>query len=198
MESRRKLIREAVKGILKGKTAAGDKVYSNLSSPTWRQQLPAIVIYSRSEAVETFNVAPKEYKHTLQLAIEAIAYGNEDPAAKDLLEDLLDQIGEDITREMHRDETLGETINVFGKKTALIDSMDLRSMEFQFEGDGARPTGSLTLVFDLVYYEMRPASMEEQAGISDLETINAKWKVGHHDSAPDNIVEAEDNLENLN
>jgi hypothetical protein len=194
MASRRMAIRNAMQAALKGTTLAGQNVFSNLSSTSWREQFPCIVIYTQSESIEQSNTAPPEFIKTLQIAVQVLAEGSEDPNSGVYAEDIVDTIADQVETELNRDSRLGDFTTPTGKVEALLDSLTLTGMDFQFEGEGAKPVASARLEYEAVYHEFRPGSLEEQPGVGDFKTINAKWKVGHNNSAPDNVVEAEDTV----
>lgn len=195
MASRRVQIREAIRQKLLNKTDAEGRVFSNLSSAYWSEQLPVICIFTLSEDVEVLNTAPREYRRSIEVAIEIAAQGSENPdGLKVTTEDQLDKISDQVELELNRDETLGEIIDAAGKTVALVDELILGSIEFEFRGEGVKPTGFSRLVYSVVYHEMRPGSLEEQDNIGTLEKVHVDWKVGHHNSPPDNVVEATDDL----
>lgn len=194
MGSRRKAIRKKVAELLKGKTLAGDKVFSNMTTAQWNEDLPEIVIYTRSETVEETSTAPREYKRTLELGIEITASGSQTPETESLAEDIVDDIAEQVETELNRDETLDEIDNALGKKVALVDALILDVLGFEFRGEGAKPTAACVMIFRVMYHEMRPGSIDDQPGVGTLKTVHAEWKVGHHKSEPDNVVEATDDI----
>ena len=195
MASRRKEIRQAVVAALKGNTAAGDEVYSNLSSAIWREQLPQIVVYQRSEDIETLNVSPKEYKKTLELAVEIIGEGSETPDTQSVLvEDLVDDIADEVEELLSIDDTLADFEDPLGKIVALVDELILIDTEFEFRGDGAKPVASVKLIYNALYTEYRPGTTDDQ-DISEMNSMNVKYRVGHNDSSPDDVVELEDDLD---
>lgn len=206
MSVRRKGIRQGVVGILKAANSGtglgngvGLNIFSSQASPNWKEDLPLVVVYARSETITELNVSPREYRRNLQLVFEVIAEAPEDPNSADgtLLEDLLDDIAEEIETELNRDETVGELAKLYGNSCKLVDALVLNNVEFEFRGDGALPTGSAILVYDVTYHEYRPAHMDQQtdvANIADFELVVAEWFVGHHDDAPDTVVEATDEV----
>ena len=200
MSARRKAIRKAIQTLLKGKTDAGQNVFSNLSSPSWREDLPSVVIYTRSEDIEAQDVSPREYKRTVELAVEIMAEGPEDPNTSDgtFLEDALDDIAEQVEVELNRDERIGVFTNPLGKMIALVDELILNNVEFEYTEEGERPTGSVRMIYNVVYYEHRPATIDEQVvafNIDDLEKVHIDWVVGHHQEDPDNVIEAKDDVD---
>ena len=190
MASRRMEIRKKLVEFLKGKTDAGNNVFPNLSTPFWSENLPAIAVYPRSESVEMFSVAPKEWTRTLEMAVEIVAKGPEVPCpltgGTQFLEDALDLIAAQVECELSRDDTVGCT----------ADDINLISSEFQFEGDGEAPIGSARLVYNVIYHTMVPESQDKQSGLSDFKKVAADWQVGHHDDAPDETdIEAQDEVD---
>lgn len=196
MANRRKLIRKRVREVLLNQTDAGSKVYSNLSSPHWGENTPEIAIFTRSETIEDLGTAPKEYKRTLELAIEIVAEGTETPNENDgkLVEDIVDDIAEQVEAALEKDETLGE-IPGSDPACVYIDELFLNNVEFQFE-IGQKPTASARLIYSVIYYEARPKNLELQDNVTDFEGVDARWDVGHHDSPPNkDDKEAEDIFE---
>lgn len=194
MSSRRKAIRKAIQALLLDKTGAGARVFSNLSSSMWCEELPQIAVFSRSEDIREMNVAPREYERRLELAIEIVAEGSEGPNSGDFVEDILDDIAEQVETELNRDESIAEIEDVFGNPVKLVDALILKTVEFDFVGEGKKPTGSARLVYDVVYHEHRPKSIDEQTGIDDFKTAHVDWSVGHHSAEPDAVVEAQDDI----
>src|SRR5947209_4166802 len=86
MSHKRTLIRQAAVTKLSGATAAGTRVYSNVSLPLDELELPAINLYTLSESSEEFNVGPPRLRRNLKLACEITAEANSS------LDDTLDSI----------------------------------------------------------------------------------------------------------
>jgi len=189
MSLTRKVIREKVKELLAGRTTAGDQVFTNQATAAWYESLPAVLIYPRTEDIELFAVSPREYKRVLQLAIEVQAKTTKEKSA----EDFLDEICHEIEYEMARDERLATKI-VNEKEVALVDEMVLSGIEFDFEADGSSTIGAARMNFNVVYYETTP-SPEQVQGLGDFQKVFADWKIGHHDSAPDVVVDAQDEVD---
>jgi len=187
----RKLIRKKIISILKGKTAAGDRVHDNESTATWEEELaigPVILIYPRSEPAEEFAVAPKELKRTLEVAIECIAQGPESSDEKSngpSLSDILDDLTHEVECELSRDDTLGDTAS----------DIILTNTEFEFESRGAVPFGSARLLYTVTYYTLTPENLAKQVGVAALKKLDVDWKVGHDDDAPDTETEANDSID---
>jgi hypothetical protein len=157
----RRLIREHIQKLLKNKTAVGDRVFSNRSTPASIEELPLINIYTKSESVDPHNEAPKSYRRSLNLVLEVIGVGRDDCA----LEDLVDSIADEIEKELENDETLD------GK----ADKLSLTGLQYTVEPDGQSPVGSLVLNYSIIYYqEVGPDCFPP------FETMSVDYKIGHH------------------
>ncbi len=181
-------IRKKVVELLKGKTHAGEHVFSNSAVPPWHEELPVILVYPRSEDISEYAIAPRELKRELQLAIEIVAAGPEEkpgaevPEGQLSLEDILDQIAEQVEFEMSKDETLGR----------LADDSILTGVEFDFDSSGGESIGSCRMTYKTTYYRPSP-DLEPDYPV--LKKVGAKYKVGHDNAAPDNVVEGEDSVD---
>lgn len=187
MASQRKIIRKKIQAILKGKTDVGDKVFTNQASPTWDKDLPVIIVYPQSEPAELFNQAPRAIKKDLLVVFEVIAKGPEilEDDAKPTVEDQLDDILEQIECALSPDHTLG----------GVADTHILSGTEFEFASEGAFVIGHARVTYTVTYVEDSPKTIDKQSGISDFKKVEASYKVGHHDSGPDEITEAKDNID---
>lgn len=155
--------------MLKGKTIAGARVYTNQAAATWVEELPVILIYVKSEDVIKFNQAPRELRYDMQVVIEIIAKGTEAPFADDdtTVEDILDDIIEVVKCVMARSETLDGT----------ADDSILTAIEFDFVGDGQKPVGAARMVYNVTYVEASPQETCPQEGLGDFETVNVDYNL---------------------
>jgi len=198
MSLQRKAIRKAIADILRKEengvyvTDAKDQVFTSQTTPSWVDDLPVILIYTRSEDVEVFNEAPREWKRMVNFVIEVLAKGPEEPNQEDVtaetefLDDVLDKITSQIECELSRDDTLNMT----------ADDINLSSVEFAFEGEGQVPLGSARLIYQVTYYTSVPDSIDKQAGVTDFSEANVDWHVGHDNEEPDlTNKEAEDSVD---
>jgi hypothetical protein len=187
METTRKIIRKKIRELLLNKTKACERVYTNQASPTWIENLPAIIIYSLSEDITKFNQAPRELKRDLQVVIEIMASGAEEPntACHNTAEDCLDDIAEQVECIMSKSETLD----------GVCDDNILSSIEFDFVPEGQKPVGSARLIYTVTYVEHSPRATCPQDGYGDFELGKVDWDVGHHDDTPDGVIDAQDNIE---
>jgi len=167
---KRALIRKKIKEILLKKTLAGSKVYLNQAMPTWVEELPVILIYTRSEPAEKFNQSPRELRRDLQVAIEIISKGTEDALSEDgpQTQDIIDAIAETVEDEMSRDETLGE----------LVEDSILSDTEFDYEDKGANLIGSARLIYTVTYIQASPKDRSLQPDMGDFEKLNGDWDLG--------------------
>lgn len=182
---KRKEIRKKIVELLKGKTDAGNRVFPNASVPQWEEELPVILIYPRSETAEEYAIAPRELERDISLAIEIVAKGPEvdeegnEPEGATSLEDILDNIAEQVEAIMAADDTLGCT----------ADNSILKNTEFEFEAAGGLPIGSCRLTYSVTYFRPSP---DLQPELPAFKNVDADWRVGHNNSAPDSINEAND------
>jgi len=172
-------IKEEIQKLLLNKTGAQSRVSISRSIPTDAQDLPAILIYSTGENVDRFNEAPKNYRRTLNVNLEIIAAGNDD----DHLDYILEDIGDKVEELMELDETLG----------GLANKLELSGSSYQSEPDAQSPIGSLVLAYQIEFFTDAP--LPGSVCLDDFKGADTKWKVGHHDSSPDNVVEAEDKID---
>jgi hypothetical protein len=178
MAHRRKSIREAIKKALRDKTLASERVFTNSATVAWQGELPVILIYPKSEAAEEYAVAPRELRRELQVTIECIASGPEEPLVtegKETVEDLLDTLAEQVECELSRDDTLGCT----------ADDIILVGTEFEFDASGSQSIGSCRLTYQVTYHQKVPDTVDKQAGIEDFKRSHSDWHVGHEDEDPD-------------
>jgi len=188
MSQERKIVRNRIIDILKGKTEAGENVVSWPTSPEWEEDLPAIHVVSRSEILEKFNDSPLEFKRNLNISVECIAASRSDSSLADLLDDMAEKVEEAVME----DDSLG----LVDGDRCLVERVLPDSIEFEFEGDGEQGIGAVRLQFNVVYVKAMPRRIEDQArlAVGDLKSIGADWKIGHDNSAPDEVIEAQDEI----
>src|SRR6266540_3539367 len=99
----RKLIREAVRAQLAGKTSAEDRVFKSRILPYGDLDLPAIAVYTRTEPVDeaSRSTAPRELTRNLQLVVEGAVKLSED------VDDAIDDLAAEIESAVDADETFG-------------------------------------------------------------------------------------------
>lgn len=183
--SKRKEIRREIVRRIKGNTDAGENVFSNSTTPSWDENLPVILVYPQSEDLRERSQAPREFIRDLSISIEITAGGPEEPFldGKKSVEDQLDDIAYQVEQILSSDDSLG----------CRTDDLLLSNLEFQFEGEGARPIGTVRLIYLAKYVDNFPDNAD---GLADFKTADADWHVGHDDDSPDlTDKEAEDTID---
>lgn len=180
MSSRRSLIRKAIQKALLNETEAGASVYTNQSSEIWDDDLPIIVITTRSETIQLLNVAPREYKRSMDIVVEVLAKGEESPNEKEDggAEDIADQIADKVEEQLSVDDRFGNFENALGKTVALVDELVLSNIEFEYTGEGVQPMASARMAFRATYFEYRPFTSEAQGITDDFNQAETDWKDG--------------------
>lgn len=185
MAHRRKLIRDAVLLALTGPgptypTPAGARVFNNRVT-AWPVRLldlgPCVSLYAIDEQSKLLETAPRRYKRTLELAIEAAAKAG--PGGD--VDDTLDEVCVAIERRMDADPTFGKVCG---------DSV-LSSTDIEVAREGDTEIGNVRLVYDVTYYTFAPdpADVDE---LDDLETIGGAMNPGadvDEDDQPQNEVD---------
>lgn len=170
----RKLIRDQVVLALNGHTDAGLNVWASRVLPVWNGRngleavMPSILIYTPSDRAEVFNESPREYRRSLQIAVQLHVLGAD-------VDDPLDAMAEQVEALLLEDETLGGTVS----DLRLVDS------EFVFSDEGEREMGAARLMFEATYYDEIDLRAEDT-----LAQIRAGWDLGE----PDGQFEAEDDI----
>lgn len=170
--SDRKLIRQKVADILTTPGITGIvSVFKNRQQRVAAEELPALIIYTKSESAEISNVAPREYKRTLKLAVD-IAYMDKDAARPD---DFIDDTAQEIEQRLFRNETLD----------GLASDLFLSDTEIDFNTDSENETGLCRLTFDVIYYTKAPI---EQPNLNPFERYEAEYKLpGSTPTTPQDI-----------
>lgn len=184
--SHRSLIRNTVKTLLKGATSVGDSVYTNLFRHISEEELPVIIIYSKSEPVERFDEAPKSYLRTLILNIEVIVKGGENLDA----EAALDKITEEIEQLIEKDDSLGTYCDKNKKTCYVANRTELQNTEYTFKPEGQSPVGLATMTYAVQYHQQIVIDC-----FPDLENVNVKYQVGHDGAVDDDVIDAEDSID---
>lgn len=170
MSEARKNIRQKVVELLLYKTAAEDRVFSNPARNLWQENLPAILVYSRSETVNEFSSAPRTLKRSLRLAIECVANADEN------LDDQLDDLTEEVERALGADESLG----------GLASDCLLEEVTMELKGDGQTVIGSCALTYLVTYF----SEIKDESEIVPLEGIDIAYDLNSNESR-----EAEDKID---
>jgi hypothetical protein len=170
--------KEAIQKLLNTIPNVQGRVSISRTIPTDAQNLPAILIYSIGETASIHNEAPRTYRRNLTVQIEVIAAGNDD----DHLDFLLEDLGDKIENYMERDETLGD----------LVNRLELTGTSYQSEPDAQSPIGSLVFSYSVEIFT--DAQHLDDSNLEEFQGTDNEWKVGHHDSPPDGVVDAVDEI----
>lgn len=125
-------------------------------------ETPCILIYTKSESADEWVAAPREYKCTLKLVVEACAINFTSEGKS--VDDLLDELSEQIRQRLFQNETLD----------GLASDTKLSDTEIDFITDSEDEIGVCRTTFDVTYSE---ASPKEQSGLDNFETYHAEYKV---------------------
>lgn len=166
-------IRKKLVAILKDNTECADRVFANRARQLWPEELPAILIYTRTETSTEFESSPRSLKRDLRIAIEVVSKADED------VDDELDRISQQVENLIHADDTLQETVS---------DCL-LSDVEMSVAGQGETVFGSAVMTFRVIYITEAVASSED---LPDLETVNVKFDLQNSDLE---TIEAESRIE---
>jgi hypothetical protein len=168
MTAERKAIRLHVANLLKDKTAAGEKVFASRAFPVWDQELPVVLVYTNAEQSEILNEAPREYRRTVRLVVEALAKADQG------VDDILDDMAEAIEQAMALDDTLA------GKATdCRVSQVDLEVVD-----GGEKAIAALRLSYDVQYVKLAPVEQPEPI-VSAFEGADVKMDIAVADGRID-------------
>ncbi len=139
-------------------------VFSSRLRALQSEHLPALLVYTRSEAAEKFNEAPRELKRTLELLIEIKVDGLYD------CDEVVDMFAGQVEDLIHRDDSLG----------GLVDDVLLSDTEIEFFNEGAKPMCVARLTFDVQYFTFTNTGIE----IHDFKAVEVAVDI-NKDSAPE-------------
>lgn len=172
-DSKRNLIRDAVIAKLKSADIVGDRVYGNRSRKIFRNECPCILVYTGKENAEIVNESPREYKRSLELAVEVVMATSAE--ADDGIDDQFDALAVAVEKAVFTDETQGGN----------CDDTILGDTDLDIIDDGEKPIGAGKITFTMPYYEYIPQVDAEE--LDDLTKANVK--IG----PPEEQNEAKDN-----
>lgn len=159
--SDRKDIRAKVSDILSTPGITGvASVFKNRQQRLAPTDLPAIIIYTKSESAEIDIVAPREYKRTLKLAVDIACIDTSAVSVDDFLDDTADV----IEQRLFQNETLD----------GLASDLKLSDTEIDFITDSENEIGLCRLTFDVTYYSKAPV---EQPNLAPFERYSAEYKL---------------------
>lgn len=135
MGNNRKAIRDALKALLIGSTAADANVFTSRTSPLWESETPAILISTPEESTEFGSLQANRYRRTLTLNVEVKIVATENVA--DDLDDLVNQI---------------ESILILNQSlTGTVQSTTLQSTSTRVDSETDQDIGVAELTFECKY-----------------------------------------------
>lgn len=166
----RQLIREAVKAALVGKTIAGTRVESSRPNPLSQQphaaggldELPAIIIYTRSTRSEVFDESPRRYLHRAELVVECAC----EIAPDQELDNQLDAFEQQVVEALLVDDTLNGT----------ADDLVLTGSTNTIDGGGNKLLGAVIISLEATFYTYAP--VEDTLELPGLERVHIQYDLG--------------------
>lgn len=181
----RKLIRDRVVQLLRGRTAAGERVWANRFLPLRNQELPAVLVYALDESVDPDSAltAPRTLTRRLSLSVDAIVAATSEGE----IDDALDALGLEIEEVLHRDRFLG----TFKERTAapavddgiVADSM-LTDTDRGHEVVGDRLCGRLAHTFEVTYQTDAPTPLTDDE-LDDFRQVDQDYSLDGAQAALD-------------
>lgn len=170
---KRQAIREAIKAKLLNQTLAEERVHLNRVIPlfdkSWFSELPAILIYTRSEASEVNLSAPLEYRRVTSVAVELLASMTEGDGVDNTLDDMSDI----VERILLQDETL----------VGIVSNFVLASSNMELRGDGEVTVAAISMDFQATWYQNEPRE-DFNNSLPDLRTVDVDYSLaGNQDPA---------------
>jgi len=135
MSHQRLQIRKHVTALLR-ENIQNAQVFSSRLRALNNENLPAILIYTRTESTEKFAEAPRELDRNLELLVEIKVDGLYD------CDDIVDQFADRVEDLIHQDDSFGELVN-----DVLLSNTDI-----EFFNEGAKPFCVARLTFDVQYF----------------------------------------------
>ena len=112
------------------------QVFSSRLRALNNENLPAILVYTRTESAEKFAEAPRELDRNLELLVEIKVDGLYDS------DDIADQFASQVEDLIHQDDSFG----------ALVNDVLLSNTDIEFFNEGAQPFCVARLTFDVQYF----------------------------------------------
>lgn len=176
MSLERKNIRAKVAAILSTPTIPGiGAVFPSRQSRVAPEEMPCILVYTKSESAEEGISAPRQYRRTLKLVTEIVRMDvNATP-----VDDFLDTVADEIEQRLFKNETLD----------GLASDTKLSDTEIDFITDAENEIGFCRLTFDVTYWTNAPREIPD---LDAFERYNSTVKVkGSTPDTPPMIDETE-------
>ena len=170
---RRKLIRKRVQQVLKDANIpmVEDDVFCRKSVSHDDDELPYINIYPNSENVDRFDEAPKRYRRDFQITCEIVTTHDNDCLLADELDDIANYVEDAI-----ENDSILQGYDPYDDDGSHIEDTEAISVQYDQEGNGSSPGGSVRLTFNVSYVH-NPVSKRVLSPFNGLDT---KWKIGDH------------------
>ena len=132
----RQQIRERVGTTLTGLSTTGSNVYQSRVYNLENSDLPALIIYTRSEDTELLEMgSTRTLERNLSLVVEAYVKANSN------YDDTIDTIAKEVEAAMGADVTHND----------LARDSFLDSTEINYNGEGEQPIAVMTMVYNIIY-----------------------------------------------
>jgi hypothetical protein len=133
----RQQIREKIGTTLTGLTTTGSNVFESRVYPLENANLPALIIYTKEESSEPIVIGTQRLmSRELSVVVEGYA------KATSNFDDTIDTISKEVEAAIAADRTLD----------GLAKDTYLESTEIEFNGEGEKPLGYVSLTFLTNYY----------------------------------------------
>jgi len=161
----RAVIRQQFVDLLKGQTDCGDNVFKQRSRPFvqaegWASELPAIIVYTNTDASAVFNVAPAEWERIASVVVEIHVAADED--SDDLLDHIAEQVEILISRYNWEDEDMK-----FGLGQTTMNLIEA----------GGQINAAAAITFPMTYYSALPDASKSDA-LDDFKTAQNTYQIG--------------------
>lgn len=170
---KRKFIRKRIQEVLKAANIGdvGDDIFCRKSTPHDDIELPYINIYPNNENVERFDEAPKRYMRSYQVTCEIVSMHDTD----ELLCDELDDLAYYVENAVENDPIL-QGWEPYDKDGNCIEDTEVITVQYDQEGNGASPGGSVRVTFNIDYVD---APIIKKV-LSPFKGLDTKWEIGDH------------------
>ena len=159
----RTLIRQAVVAQLLSVTAAGARVYDSKISPARKGDLPGIVVYTPSEAVDVDTErSPRELERSCDLKIAGLVRGADEAEVSLAMDDLALQIETAMDSDPYLNGAAGDSV--------------LAGTDTEIGVDNGR-SDPLVGIVELTYAVTYRTTPAEPTAADDFLTVDAKQKV---------------------
>lgn len=161
----RSIIRQLFVDLLTGETDCGQSVFKQRSRPFvqaegWHSELPAIIVYTNTDASQVWNQAPLTFERTASVNVEIHA------AADEETDDLLDHIAEQV------EIIIGRYNWEAGDMRFSIGDTRMQLVE-----SGSQINGALAITFPITYYSDLPDSGKADT-LEDFKTAANTFRIG--------------------